>query len=144
VPRCWPGAVRSQQERERGSSRGIKLLGTHGVDLGRFRSSRTYVLDTKPDPLSPQVVRTIERPRSSPPRPATPGRTRPLRAGRHLHVQPGGADGNGPGGVALIDHDTFEVIGRWEAERGDRYFAYYVWWHLKDDVAVTSEWATRR
>ena len=55
----------------------------------------------------------------------------------------GGANGDdGPGGVALIDHDTFEVIGAWETDRGEQYFAYDVWWHLNDDVAITSEWAT--
>ena len=51
-------------------------------------------------------------------------------------------NGDGPGGVALIDHDTFEVTGAWETDRGDQYFAYDVWWHLNEDVAVTSEWAT--
>jgi selenium-binding protein 1 len=55
----------------------------------------------------------------------------------------GGADGSeGPGGVALIDHDTFEVTRAWETERGGQHFAYDVWWHLNEDVAVTSEWAT--
>ncbi|EUA65850.1 56kDa selenium binding family protein [Mycobacterium xenopi 4042] len=55
----------------------------------------------------------------------------------------GGADGNdGPGGVALIDHDTFEVIGPWEVDRGPQFFAYDVWWHLRHDTLVTSEWAT--
>jgi selenium-binding protein 1 len=55
----------------------------------------------------------------------------------------GGADGSdGPGGVALIDHDTFEVTGAWETDRGDQYFGYDVWWHLNDDVAITSEWGT--
>ena len=44
--------------------------------------------------------------------------------------------------MALIDHDTFEVTGAWETDRGDQYFAYDVWWHLNDDVAITSEWAT--
>ena len=30
----------------------------------------------------------------------------------------GGTDGaEGPGGVALIDHDTFEVIETWELDR---------------------------
>ena len=51
-------------------------------------------------------------------------------------------NGDGPGGVALIDHDTFEVTGAWESDRGDQYFAYDVWWHLNEDVAITSEWAT--
>jgi len=37
----------------------------------------------------------------------------------------GGANGNdGPGGVALLDHDTFDVVGPWEHDRGDQYFAY--------------------
>ena len=55
----------------------------------------------------------------------------------------GGANGSdGPGGVALIDHDTFEVTGAWETDRGEQYFAYDVWWHLNEDVAITSEWAT--
>jgi selenium-binding protein 1 len=53
----------------------------------------------------------------------------------------GTADGDGPGGVALIDHETFEVIGPWELDRGDQYYAYDVWWHIKHDTVVTSEWA---
>ena len=55
----------------------------------------------------------------------------------------GGANGNdGPGGVALLDHSTFEVLGQFEADRGDQYLAYDVWWHINHDVLVTSEWAT--
>jgi selenium-binding protein 1 len=108
-----------------------------------LRSSRTYVLDTKPDPRQPQIVRTIEAEELA----AKAGYSRP----HTVHCGPGGifmsnlggADGSdGPGGVALIDHDTFEVIGPWEKERGDQYFAYDVWWHLRDDVAMTSEWGT--
>ena len=53
----------------------------------------------------------------------------------------GGPNGDdGPGGVALIDHDTFEVIGQWELDRGAQFFAYDVWWHLKYDTVLTSEW----
>ncbi|MBV9383036.1 MAG: selenium-binding protein, partial [Streptosporangiaceae bacterium] len=55
----------------------------------------------------------------------------------------GGADGaEGPGGVALVDHESFEVLGRWEVDRGGQYLAYDLWWHIAHDVAVTSEWAT--
>jgi selenium-binding protein 1 len=107
------------------------------------RSSRTFVLDTKEDPRKPQLVRTIE-----PEELATKaGYSRP----HTVHCGPGGifmsalggANGaEGPGGVALIDHDTFEVIGPWEKDRGDQWFGYDVWWHLREDVAVTSEWGT--
>jgi methanethiol oxidase len=44
--------------------------------------------------------------------------------------------------VALIDHDSFEVLGAWEKERGEQYFGYDVWWHLNADIGITSEWAT--
>ena len=107
-----------------------------------IRSSRTYILDTKPDPREPHVVRTIEAEELA----AKAGYSRP----HTVHCGPGGifmsnlggANGSeGPGGVALIDHDTFEVTGAWETDRGDQYFAYDVWWHLAD-VAITSEWGT--
>jgi methanethiol oxidase len=87
--------------------------GDHGTPLERrylivpgIRSSRTYVLDTKPDPRSPTVVRTIEAEELA----AKAGYSRP----HTVHCGPGaiflsalgGANGNdGPGGVALLDHD---------------------------------------
>jgi methanethiol oxidase len=124
--------------------------GDHGQPLERryllvpgLRSSRTYVLDTKDDPRNPKVVHTIEAEELA----AKAGYSRP----HTLHCGPGGifmsalggAGGNdGPGGVALLDHDTFEVIGAWEADRGDQVFAYDVWWHLGHDTVITSEWAT--
>src|ERR1017187_7335781 len=55
----------------------------------------------------------------------------------------GGAAGEeGPGGVALLDHATFDVLGQFEQDRGDQYLAYDVWWHINDDILVTSEWGT--
>jgi selenium-binding protein 1 len=33
------------------------------------------------------------------------------------------------------------VIGPWELDRGDQELAYDFWWHIADDVMVTSEWA---
>jgi methanethiol oxidase len=123
--------------------------GDHGPLERRYlivpgiRSSRTYVLDTKPDPRNPKVVRAIEPEELA----ATAGYSRP----HTVHCGPGGifmstlggANGNdGPGGVALLDHDTFDVVGAWELDRGDQYFGYDVWWHLNYDTVVTSEWAT--
>jgi methanethiol oxidase len=41
----------------------------------------------------------------------------------------GAADGgDGPGGVALIDHDTFEVTGAWETDRGEQHVASPMGW----------------
>jgi selenium-binding protein 1 len=90
-----------------------------------IRSSRTYILDTKPDPRTPHVVRTIEADELA----NTAGYSRP----HIVHCAPRGifmsalrgANGNdGPGGVALVDHDTFDAIGPWELDRGDQFFAY--------------------
>ena len=52
----------------------------------------------------------------------------------------GDAKGDAPGGVFLIDPETFDVLGRWEVERGPQRLAYDVWWHLGYDTMVTSEW----
>ncbi|GFG49319.1 selenium-binding protein [Mycolicibacterium agri] len=108
-----------------------------------LRSSTTYVFDTKPDPRNPVLAHTIEAGELA----AKAGYSRP----HTVHCGPGGifmsalggANGDdGPGGVALIDHDTFEVLGPWEKDRGEQFFAYDVWWHLQHDTVVTSEWAT--
>jgi len=108
-----------------------------------LRSSRTYVLDTAADPHHPTVVRTIEADELA----RKAGYSRP----HTLHCGPGGifmsnlggANGDdGPGGVALLDHETFDVVGAWELDRGEQFFAYDVWWHLNHDTVITSEWGT--
>jgi selenium-binding protein 1 len=122
----------------------------HGGPLERrylvvpgIRSSRTYVLDTKPDPRNPKLVHEVTAEELA----AKAGYSRP----HTVHCGPGGiflsalggAGGNdGPGGIAVLDHDSFDVVGAWEHDRGDVYFAYDGWWHLDHDTMVTSEWAT--
>ena len=54
----------------------------------------------------------------------------------------GNAEGKAPGGIFLIDHTTFDVLGRWEMDRGPQELAYDFWWHLGHDTLVTSEWGT--
>ncbi|ABK74613.1 selenium-binding protein SBP56-related protein [Mycolicibacterium smegmatis] len=122
--------------------------GNHGALERRYllvpglRSSATYVLDTKPDPRHPMITHTIDATELA----AKAGYSRP----HTVHCGPdgifmsalGGANGaDGPGGVALIDHNTFEVIGPWEIDRGPQLFAYDVWWHRDFDTVITSEWA---
>src|SRR5438094_151497 len=55
---------------------------------------------------------------------------------------PNGRNGDGPGGVFVLDHYSFDVLGRWEVDRGPQYLAYDFWWHLGHDTMVTSEWGT--
>ena len=107
-----------------------------------LRSSRIYVVDTKPDPRQPRIVKTIEAEEIA----RHSGYSRP----HTIHCGPdgiyvsalGAPDGNGPGGVFVIDHDTFEVKGRFEIDRGPQELAYDFWWHLGYDTMISSEWGT--
>jgi selenium-binding protein 1 len=54
----------------------------------------------------------------------------------------GAPSGDGPGGIFVMDHETFDIRGRWEIDRGPQYLAYDFWWHLGHDTMITSEWGT--
>ncbi|HKJ76853.1 MAG TPA: selenium-binding protein SBP56-related protein, partial [Gammaproteobacteria bacterium] len=107
-----------------------------------IRSSRLYFIDIHDNPEHPKLVRTIEAEELA----ERTGYSRP----HTVHCGPGGiyisalgnAEGKGPGGVFLVDHETLEVQGRWEVDRGPQEFSYDMWWHLGYDTMVTSEWGT--
>jgi methanethiol oxidase len=107
-----------------------------------LRSSRIYIVDTKPDPMRPHIVKVIEPDEVA----RKSGYSRP----HTVHCGPegiyvsalGNPAGDGPGGVFLLDHSTFDVVGAWERDRGPQRLGYDVWWHLGFDTAVTSEWGT--
>ncbi len=109
-----------------------------------IRSSHITILDIKEQPTKPHVVKVIE-----------PGELfeRTGYARPHtVHCGPdgiyisalGNPEGEGPGGIFILDHDTFEVLGRWEIDRADQYLHYDFWWHLGYDTLITSEWGTPR
>ncbi|GAA3141143.1 selenium-binding family protein [Nonomuraea roseoviolacea subsp. carminata] len=107
-----------------------------------LRSSRIHILDTK-DRISPELVKVIEPEELA----KRAGYSRPhtVHCGPEgLYVSAlGGANGeDGPGGIAILDHQSFEVLGRWEMDRGPQYLSYDFWWHINHDVLVTSEWGT--
>jgi methanethiol oxidase len=107
-----------------------------------IHTSRIAIFDTKPDPRRPELVKVID------------GETIAERTGytspHTTHCGPdgiyvnalGGTDGNGPGGIFMIDHNTLEVVGAWEKDRGEQHLAYDFWWHLGHDTMITSEWGT--
>ncbi len=108
-----------------------------------LRSSRLHVFDTQPNPADPQLVKVIDADELA--RKAGYSRPHTLHCGPNgLYMSClGGADGaDGPGGIALLDHDSFDVLGTWETDRGPQYFAYDMWWHLNENTMVTSEWGT--
>ncbi|GAB1641857.1 selenium-binding protein SBP56-related protein [Krasilnikovia sp. MM14-A1259] len=108
-----------------------------------LRSSRIYVLDTKDDPRNPRLVKEISATELA----TKAGYSRPHTIhcgpdGIYVSALGAGTGDEGPGGIAVLDHTTFDVRGAWEHDRGDQYLAYDFWWHLTRDVLVTSEWGT--
>ena len=107
-----------------------------------MRSSRIHILDTKPDPRKPRLVKVIEGEEIA----RRTGYSRPHTAhcgpdGIYLNAL-GAVDGGGPGGIFVLDAETFDIRGRWEADRGPQHLAYDFWWHLGHDTMITSEWGT--
>ena len=101
-----------------------------------IRSSRIHIIDTKPDPRRPKIVKVIE-----------PGEViewtdyaaphHSLRSRRHLPERVGRTRGRGPGGIFIMDPETFDLVAlgtrSWPATPGLR-----LWWHLGYDTMVTS------
>jgi selenium-binding protein 1 len=105
-------------------------------------SSRIYILDTKANPTQPKIVKVIEPEEFI----KKTGYTSP----HTIHCGPDGVygsalgspSGDGPGGIFLMDAETFELKGPWEKDRGSQQLAYDFWWHLGHDTMLTSEWGT--
>ena len=108
-----------------------------------IRSSRIYVVDTKGGPTKAKMHKVIEPEEIF----HKTGYSRP----HTIHCGPegiyvstlggGGADGtDGPPGIFIMDCETFEVIGRYEMDRGLQEKHYDFWWNLPRDYMVSSEW----
>jgi selenium-binding protein 1 len=107
-----------------------------------IRSSRIHIVDTKPDPRNPKIVKVIEAETIA----SRAGYSRP----HTVHCGPNGIfvsalgspTGDGPGGIFILDPESFDVLGKWEIERGPQFLHYDFWWHLGYDTLITSEWGT--
>src|ERR1700746_2463031 len=105
-------------------------------------SSRIYVLDTKPNPRQPKIVKVIEPEQFI----KKTGYTSP----HTIHCGPdaiygsalGSAGGDGPGGIFPMDPNTVALQGPWEKDHGPQNLAYDFWWPLGHDALITSEWGT--
>jgi selenium-binding protein 1 len=106
------------------------------------RSSRVHVIDVKDDPVNPRLAKVIE--------PDVIARRTGYSRPHTVHCGPdglyvsalGNPEGDAPGGVFLLDHESFDPLGRWEIDRGPQELAYDVWWNIGYDALVTSEWGT--
>ena len=108
-----------------------------------IRSSRLYVIDTKPNPRSAKVIRVIEGEELT----HKTGYSRPhtVHCGPEgIYISTLGGKGpkgdESPAGIFLLDCDTFEIRGQWEIERGDQFAHYDFWWNMPHDYLISSEW----
>ena len=105
-----------------------------------FRSSRLHIIDIS-KPRSPRIKNVIEgeeiRDKLG------------LSAPHTVHCMPGDiitismlgdADGNNPGGFAILDARDFSIAGRWESEPADVEFMYDFWYQPRQNALVSSEW----
>ena len=107
-----------------------------------INSSRIHILDTKSNPRQPELVKTIE--------PETLAKKTGYASPHTVHCGPdgiylsalGAPDGNGPGGIFVLDHDSFDPKGAWERDHGPQRLHYDFAWHLGHDTTITSEWGT--
>ena len=101
------------------------------------------MVDTKPHPTQAKIHKIIEPEEIF----RKTGYSRP----HTVHCGPegiyvstlggGGKDGTeGPPGVFIMDCETFEILGRWEIDRGPQKLHYDFWWNLPRDYMVSSEW----
>jgi selenium-binding protein 1 len=107
-----------------------------------LRSSTIHIIDTKSDPRNPKIVKVIDADQIA--KRTGYSRLHTVHCGPDgIYVNAiGSASGDGPGGILILDHDSFEILGRWEVDRGPQYLAYDFWWHLGRDTMLTSEWGT--
>jgi selenium-binding protein 1 len=107
-----------------------------------IHSSRIHILDTKANPRQPELVKVIE--------PETLAKKTGYASPHTVHCGPdgiymsalGAPGGDGPGGIFVLDHDSFEPRNAWERDHGPQRLAYDFAWHLGHDTTITSEWGT--
>ena len=102
------------------------------------------MVDTKPHPTQAKIHKIIE--------PQEVFRKTGYSRPHTIHCGPegiyvstlggGGKDGtDGPPGIFIMDCETFDVLGRWEIDRGSQNLHYDFWWNLPRDYMVTSGWS---
>jgi selenium-binding protein 1 len=104
------------------------------------RSSRIHIVDIS-EPRQPRIKQVIEGEEIR--------KKLGLSAPHTVHCMPGDivtismlgdADGNLPGGFAVLDARDFSIAERWEREPGGQEFMYDFWYQPRQNAMVSSEW----
>ena len=105
-------------------------------------SSNIHVVNVS-EPRRPEIVKVIPA--------AEVKRKTGLSSPHTIHCMPGDVvvmsmlgdrNGDAPGGMAVLDAKTFDVLGRWESGNGSRrpQFMYDFWYQPRLNTMITSEW----
>ena len=106
-----------------------------------MRSSRLHIIDIS-EPRKPRIKNIIEGEEIK--------EKLGLSAPHTVHCMPGDivtismlgdADGNTPGGFAVLDARDFSIAERWEREPNGLEFMYDFWYQPRQNTLVSSEWA---
>jgi selenium-binding protein 1 len=124
------------------SAHGCNHIGRDHLVVPGFRSSRVHIINVSADPRKPEIAKVIEPEEII----RKTGYTRP----HTVHCMPGdivtismlgNKDGDLPGGFAVLDAKTFDVLGRWEEDKGDQEMMYDFWYQPRKNFMLSSEWA---
>ena len=105
-----------------------------------LRSSRIHILDIS-EPRAPRIKNVIEGEEIK--------EKLGLSAPHTVHCMPGDivtismlgdADGNTPGGFAVLDARDFSIAERWERDAGGIEFMYDFWYQPRQNALISSEW----
>jgi selenium-binding protein 1 len=104
-----------------------------------LRSSRIHILDVS-DERAPKLHKVIEPEEIKAKVNLSAPHTVHCLADSHIMISMlGDAEGNGPGGFLLLDHD-FNIAGRWEQKAEGMRYNYDMWYQPRHNVMVSSEW----
>jgi selenium-binding protein 1 len=105
-----------------------------------IQSSRIHIVDVS-DPQKPEIAKVIE---------GDEIKEKTGYSGPHtVHCMPGDivtismlgdAEGNLPGGFAVLDSKDFSVLGRWEEDKNGQEFMYDFWYSPRQNTLLSSEW----
>jgi len=104
-------------------------------------TTNVYVIDVASDPRRPEIVKVIDGEQVK--------KKTGLSAPHTVHCMPGeivvmsmlgNANGDAPGGFAVLDATNFDVLGRWDDRGNSAEFNYDFWYQPRKNAMISSEW----
>jgi selenium-binding protein 1 len=105
-------------------------------------SSNLYSVDVTSDPRAPRIFKTVDSDKVHELGLANPHTVHCIPSNQIMISTIGDPAGNGKGGFILLNSETFELEGKWEADGHNPAFGYDFWYQPKYNVMISTEWGT--